>query len=296
VNPEPAPGPGSPRDMTRLDLGELRTIAGGQAYPLLFATVSGAHLYGFPSRDSDVDLRGVHLLPAAEVVGLWHGPETLTRSWTSDGAEIDLVTHDAAKFFRLLLRRNGYVLEQLLSPLVVVIGEAHRALIDLAPAVLTRSHAHHYRRFARTQWALFARTGALKPLLYTFRVLLTGFHLMRAGKVEAHLPTLTGLVPEAPAYLRELVDAKTEHEHIDLAATATGVTVAARAQADVAALHRALDDAQHASKLPGAIRAARASRAARTATPRRARPGRPQVSLSRTARPRDPMSPPVPAT
>ena len=32
-------------------------------YPLLFATISGAHLYGFPSPDSDFDLRGVHLLP-----------------------------------------------------------------------------------------------------------------------------------------------------------------------------------------------------------------------------------------
>ena len=27
-------------------------------YPLLFATISGAHLYGFPSPDSDYDLRG----------------------------------------------------------------------------------------------------------------------------------------------------------------------------------------------------------------------------------------------
>jgi hypothetical protein len=27
-------------------------------YALLFATVSGAHLYGFPSADSDYDLRG----------------------------------------------------------------------------------------------------------------------------------------------------------------------------------------------------------------------------------------------
>jgi uncharacterized protein len=39
-------------------------------YPLLFVTISGAHLYGFPSPDSDYDLRGVHLLPLEEVVGL----------------------------------------------------------------------------------------------------------------------------------------------------------------------------------------------------------------------------------
>jgi predicted nucleotidyltransferase len=35
-------------------------------------TVSGDHLYGFPSQGSDVDLRGLHLRPIEELVGL-HG-------------------------------------------------------------------------------------------------------------------------------------------------------------------------------------------------------------------------------
>src|SRR6187200_106099 len=88
-------------------------------YPLLFATISGAHLYGFPSPDSDFDLRGVHLLPHRDVVGLKPGEETVEKSGIHDGLEIDLVTHDARKFFALMLKKNGYVLEQLLSPLVV---------------------------------------------------------------------------------------------------------------------------------------------------------------------------------
>jgi predicted nucleotidyltransferase len=75
-------------------------------------TVSGAHLYGFPSPDSDWDLRGVHVLPLSEIVGLKDGPDTLTIEQKRDGFELDLVTHDVKKFFGLLLRRNGYVLEQ----------------------------------------------------------------------------------------------------------------------------------------------------------------------------------------
>ncbi len=35
----------------------LRRIVAAQLYPLLFATVSGAHLYGFPSPDSDFSHR-----------------------------------------------------------------------------------------------------------------------------------------------------------------------------------------------------------------------------------------------
>lgn len=125
------------RDMRQLDYAELRTIMGEQPYPLLFATVSGAHLYGFPSRDSDVDLRGVHVLPAAEVVGLRHGPETLDRTWFENEAEVDLVTHDLAKFARLMPRRNGYVLEQVLSPLVVRSTPEHEQLVALAHGCIT---------------------------------------------------------------------------------------------------------------------------------------------------------------
>lgn len=45
---------------------DLTSVVEEQPGPLLFAPVSGAHLYGFPSRDSDIDLRGAHLLPAAD--------------------------------------------------------------------------------------------------------------------------------------------------------------------------------------------------------------------------------------
>ncbi|MFJ1654397.1 nucleotidyltransferase domain-containing protein [Streptomyces sp. NPDC088337] len=224
---------------------DLTPVIAEQPAPLLFATVSGAHLYGFPSQDSDVDLRGVHLLPTADLVGLREPEETRSRTWVRLGVEMDLVTHDLRKFVRLMLRRNGYVLEQLLSPLVAHTTDAHRELAAFVPGVLTRHHAHHYRGFAVTQWRLFEKTGELKPLLYTFRVLLTGIHLMRSGEVQAHLPTLAG-EPAAPGYLPELVAAKAEREH------GTAVVDHARVAADVERLHAVLDEAQAVSALPEA--------------------------------------------
>ncbi|WP_369270120.1 nucleotidyltransferase domain-containing protein [Streptomyces sp. R11] len=230
---------------------DLTPVVTEQPDPVLFATVSGAHLYGFPSRDSDVDLRGVHLLPAADLVGLREPDETRSRMWVRDGVEMDLVTHDLRKFVRLMLRRNGYVLEQLLSPLVVHTTDAHRELAELVPGVLTGHHAHHYRGFANTQWRLFEKTGELKPLLYTFRVLLTGIHLMRSGEVQPHLPTLvreahTDGEFDAPGYLPELIAAKAEREH------GPADVEHARVAADVERLHGVLDEAQAASALPDA--------------------------------------------
>src|SRR5687768_13529456 len=161
-------------------------------YPLLFATISGAHLYGFPSPDSDYDLRGVHLLPLEEVVGLKAGPETVEKSGVHDGLEIDLVTHDARKFFDLVLKKNGYVLEQVLSPLVVHTTPEHAELKEIAAQCVTRHHAHHYLGFAETQYSLLEKENPprVKPLLYVYRVLLTGIYLMQTGVVEANLPRL----------------------------------------------------------------------------------------------------------
>ncbi|MDQ0944495.1 putative nucleotidyltransferase [Streptomyces sp. V1I1] len=223
---------------------ELGSVVDEQSGPLLFVTVSGAHLYGFPSRDSDVDLRGVHLLPVEDLLGLSEPDETRSRMWDRDGVEMDLVTHDVRKFVRLMLRRNGYVLEQLLSPLVVHTSDAHAELAALAPGVLTSHHAHHYRGFANTQWRLFEKTGELKPLLYTFRALLTGIHLMRSGEVQAHLPTLLGEV-DAPGHLPQLIAAKADAEH----GPASGVD-RERVRADVEALHAVLEEARLASRLP----------------------------------------------
>jgi uncharacterized protein len=167
----------------------LQQIVAEQPYPLLFATISGAHLYGFPSPDSDYDLRGVHILPLKEVVGLNETRQTLQVSEIRDGLELDLVTHDVTKFFGLLLQRNGYVLEQLYSPLIVYTSPEHEELKEIARGCITHHHAHHYLGFSKTQWKLFEKESPhrVKPLLYVYRVLLTGIHLMQTGVVEANL-------------------------------------------------------------------------------------------------------------
>jgi uncharacterized protein len=186
----------------------LKKQAAQHPYPLLFATISGAHLYGFPSPDSDFDLRGVHLLPLRDVVGLKIGAETLEKSGIHDSLEIDLVTHDAKKFFSLMLKKNGYVLEQVFSPLIVLTTPEHAELKEIATDCITKHHAHHYLGFAQTQYTLFAKESPprVKPLLYVYRVLLTGIHLMRTGEIEASLVRLneTAKLP----FLDELIQRK----------------------------------------------------------------------------------------
>jgi len=174
---------------------EVERHAADFSHPLVFATISGAHLYGFPSPDSDFDLRGCHLTPAGDLLGL-RDPELTVEFLGPDGeVEMDLVSHDLAKFARLLLKPNGYVLEQLTSPIVVRTSPLHDELLRLVPELVTKRHAHHYLGFAAGQWKLLAKEPKVKPLLYLYRVLLTGIHLMRTGRIEASLPALVAEHP-----------------------------------------------------------------------------------------------------
>ena len=187
---------------------QLIEIAKNQPYPLLFATISGAHLYGFPSPDSDYDLRGVHILPVQEVVGLDLGRETIEVAEFQGDLELDLVTHDVKKFFAMLLKKNGYVLEQLYSPLIVHTTPEHEELKLIARQCITRHHVHHYLGFAQTQWQLFSKQNPpkVKPLLYIYRVLLTGIYLMQTGELETNLVELNKIFDLK--YLPDLITCK----------------------------------------------------------------------------------------
>lgn len=230
----------------KIPFDRLKAETSRQPYPLLFSTISGAHLYGFPSPDSDYDLRGVHILPAQEVMGLHELQETIEISKVQDGLEFDLVTHDVKKFFMLLLRPNGYVLEQLYSPLIILTTPEHEELKTIAQSCITRHHAHHYLGFASTQWRLFnkAQPPRVKPLLYTYRVLLAGLHLMQTGQVEANLRHLNQRF-QLP-YIPDLIERKTSGPE---KATLNEADLAFH-QKEYERLLQALEQARDTSSLP----------------------------------------------
>lgn len=210
----------------------------------LFVTVSGAHLYGFPSPDSDVDLRGSHLLPLRDVLGLMSVNETREISGMHAGIEVDLVSHDAGKYLGLLTKNNGYILEQIFSPLVVMGREFLDGLRPLASRCITRHHYHHYRGFYGTQRKLLEKEDSkkAKSLLYAYRVLLTGIHLLRTGEVEANLVHLNESF--RLSWIPDLIASKTAEK---IAPAALDWSFHA---ARLDELERALDQAFADSKLP----------------------------------------------
>ena len=233
-----------------LDLARRFLAAHPPPGQLLLCAVTGSHLYGFPSPDSDIDMKGIHLAPTAQVLGLRSPPETHDRLLEHEGVECDLTTHEAAFALRLLLKGNGNMLERLTSPLQLVERGAVEQLRALVPASLSQACYGHYRGYLRGMQREHLRDRRVKSLLYSFRVGLTGVHLLRTGEVQAHLPTL------ADAYgfpeLHALVALKASgHEKValDEALGGGGATGVTERLAEVEAM---LDEARASSTLPDA--------------------------------------------
>lgn len=230
--------------LASLDLERLCAIIRQGPEPL-FATISGAHLYGFASPDSDVDLRGAFRLPLRSVVGLRPAKETITLSGDVDGIDLDWVAHDIRKFARMMTEHNGYVLEQLFSPLVVLTTPEHEELAALGRGCVTRPLIRHYLGFANGRRRRLRELGAtVKHLLYAYRVYLTGLHAMRSGTIDSNLPSLDAAyrLPQ----VAELVARKREGAE----ALALGVDELPRHEADLDALERRLMEAHEESRLP----------------------------------------------
>jgi len=151
---------------------------------VLLVGLTGAHAYGFPSDDSDFDLKGVMVAPLASLLGLDPPEETFERMEVFEGVEQDLTLHDAKKAIQLLLRGNGNALEHALTPIQLYDSPRAEQFRALARGAISKRFVHHYRGFFQGMRAEHAAVGRAKTLLYAYRVALTGAHLLRTGQLE----------------------------------------------------------------------------------------------------------------
>lgn len=188
-----------------LALAERFLTQHGPPHPVLLCGVTGAHIYGFPSPDSDIDMKGIHLAPTRELVGLHTGAPAHDRLMMFEGVECDLTTHELGHALALLLRGSGNVLERILSPIQLVDGVEE--LQELVRDAVSRDLSRHYRGFLRGMQREHALQRRAKTALYAYRVALTGMHLMRTGRLETDVRVLAdgrfGVVGELVAFKSE---------------------------------------------------------------------------------------------
>jgi uncharacterized protein len=211
----------------------------------LVVYLSGAHAYGFPSPDSDFDLKCVHVAPTRDLVGLTVRDGAADGIETIDGVEIDYGSNEIGPVLRGVLRGNGNYLERLLGALVVAEAAPMQGLRPLVRRSLSQQVHRHYAGFGQSQLraALEQEPPAAKKVLYVLRTTLTGAHLLRTGALITDLGELAD--PYGFGDARELIAAKKSGERVALAADTW-----ARWRGALDRAFEVLDAAQRESTLP----------------------------------------------
>ena len=137
---------------------------------ILYACESGSRAWGFPSPDSDYDVRFIYCHAPAWYLTLDEGPDTL--NFPVDD-ELDLAGWELRKALRLLRGSNASVFEWLQSPIVYHEALDFRArLAPLLPsAFILKAGLHHYLGQLRrgVEEDLTGDEVRLKRLFYALR-------------------------------------------------------------------------------------------------------------------------------
>lgn len=182
----------------------------------LVISLSGAHAYGFPSPDSDLDLKSIHVAPTAVLLGLQPKQITAERLQVIDGVEVDYSSNELQPVLQGILQGNGNYLERVLDGIPVRASPELEGLRPHVRAVLSRRVHRHYRGFAHGQLREWEKSGfkSAKKLLYVLRTTLTGTHALRTGRVETDVTELLDLYGFSEAHA--LVEQKRRGEKSEL--------------------------------------------------------------------------------
>lgn len=224
----------SDREPHRYDEADVTTaidlaVRPRDAEPIYYA-VSGSHLYGFPSDDGDVDVRGFHLVDGAEYLKLREPREqfVVNQDGTTEGfeayAHVDLVSYELKKFAQLLYTANYNVME------VVFCGDevtneaplelrSLRALVrDELPLNVPETYhgmsKSNYKKFLDPDSRRYEPTA--KRFLYVLRGLLASEYTRREADIEANVRTLAAWWgdDELSALIDELIQSKLSAESV----------------------------------------------------------------------------------
>jgi uncharacterized protein len=207
--------------------------------------LSGAHAYGFPSPDSDLDLKAIHVAPTRDLLGLSPQTESFERMEVIDGVEVDYTSNELRPVIAGILQGNGNFIERVLGALLPHTTPDNDELRALVQGALSRRVHRHYRGFATSQRKAFAtgESPTAKQLLYVLRTALTGVHLLQTGELRVDLRT--NIDEHGFADARDLIEAKRHGER-----TVLDPTIRAAWAPRLDGLFDLLDRARASSPLP----------------------------------------------
>lgn len=156
---------------------------------LMNAYVSGSNLYGWNSKDSDIDIRGCFVLKKEEFLGLEKPIEVLEIKTDNDE---DIVLFEIKKLISLALKGNCNILEELNATQFYKKADFVRLKQLINNAFGKKGIYNSYRGMAEFNYKRFILRGrnTVKKYLYVFRGLMAGIYCLQTGLIKPNIEEL----------------------------------------------------------------------------------------------------------
>jgi len=211
---------------------------------LFNAYVSGSHLYGFESDDSDIDVRGSFVLRKEELLGLKKPIEVLELN--QEESNYDIVLFELRKMIDLAIVGNCNILEELNAPQLYQTADFVKLRQLINNSFGKRGIYNSYRGMAEFNYKKFILGGKsnTKKYLYVYRGLMAGIYVLENGIIQPNLAELNKRFELDNVF--ELIETKKNGFETDL------VTVMEEGVLDleIKGLFEKLDKAYLNSKIP----------------------------------------------
>ena len=140
---------------------------------MIIAVESGSRAWGFPSKNSDYDVRFIYARPVDSYLSVEPCRDTIETGMIDDlklGVPLDLRGWDIRKALQLAVKSNAVLIEWLTSPVRYMENTAatEKLLRFAKSCVNLDSLAYHYNRLARNSWDRIEERESPKLKLYCY--------------------------------------------------------------------------------------------------------------------------------
>lgn len=176
----------------------------------IFLAISGSHMFGFPSENSDYDIRGVFITPTER---FWKLKKPKHFFEFNDGI-IDMTVYEIGHYLEQIIKSNGNYLEWPNSDFIIYQNNSEfQKLKDITEKAVSKKLFDHYSNFSQDLFMKAQETQILKQYLYALRTAMAGIYSLETGKIEPNIKYLNKIFKID--IINDLVRVKEEEELIN---------------------------------------------------------------------------------
>jgi len=192
----------------------------------LYIVISGSHLYGFPSADSDIDIRCCHVMDTKKMFHIHPGSDQYNWESEIDGTLIEFESVEVGKVVKQAMKNNSNFLEHIHAKNLLPVESTEMLRLreltkeGMSQVVYNPYHGmgmFNYKKFIESMNPTYS-DKLVKKYLYVLRAYLVGAFALRTGQIKPnikwHMDYVDGTLGEDIGNcIRELIQKKAEAEY-----------------------------------------------------------------------------------